>query len=135
VLHDDGAAVPLTIPRQKGETDLAVKEVKIGGSALYRLPHEEEARKDAEAARAAGRPQRKLATGAKSLVANTGYRRSWLRLTPRGSPSTRQRSRRMRSSMVSSCCAPACPMSALAVVLRYRSLLTVNRVFSLRKPC
>jgi hypothetical protein len=29
LLHDDGAAVPLTIPRQTGETDLAVREVKL----------------------------------------------------------------------------------------------------------
>ena len=31
VLHDDGATVPLTIPRQKGETDLAVREIKVEG--------------------------------------------------------------------------------------------------------
>ena len=52
VLHDDGAAVPLTIPRQKGETDLAVKEVKIEGRRYIVCRNEEEARKDA-AARAA----------------------------------------------------------------------------------
>ena len=48
VLHDDGAAVPLTIPRQKGETDLAVKEVKIAGRRYIVCRNEEEARKDAE---------------------------------------------------------------------------------------
>lgn len=31
VLDDDGVPVPLLIPRQKGETDLWVKEVKVGG--------------------------------------------------------------------------------------------------------
>ena len=31
VLEDDGVTVPLTIPRQRGETDLAIKEVKVDG--------------------------------------------------------------------------------------------------------
>ncbi len=76
VLHDDGATVPLTIPRQNGETDLAVKEVKIEGRRYIVCRNEEEARKDAEArATLLAGLQRKLATGAKSLVANTGYRR------------------------------------------------------------
>jgi transposase len=48
VLHDDGAAVPLTIPRQKGATDLAVKEVKVEGRRYIVCRNEEEARKDAE---------------------------------------------------------------------------------------
>src|SRR5208337_387436 len=76
VLHDDGAAVPLTIPRQKGETDLAVKEVKVEGRRYIVCRNEEEARKDAEtrAALLAGL-QRKLSGGAKSLVGNKGYRR------------------------------------------------------------
>ena len=37
VLHDDGMAVPLSIPRQKGETDLAVKGGQGRGPPLYRL--------------------------------------------------------------------------------------------------
>jgi hypothetical protein len=76
VLQDDGATVPLTIPHQTGETDLAVKEVKIAGRRNIVCRNEEEARKDAEtrAKLLAGLP-RKLAGGAKSLVANTGYRR------------------------------------------------------------
>ena len=31
VIDDDGAAVPLTIPRQKGETDVALREVSTAG--------------------------------------------------------------------------------------------------------
>jgi hypothetical protein len=31
VMRDDGIAVPLTIPRQKGQTQMAVKDVKIAG--------------------------------------------------------------------------------------------------------
>ena len=63
VRHDDGATVPLTIPRQKGETDLAVKEVKIQGRRYIVCPNDEEARKDAEArAKLLEGLQRKLAT-------------------------------------------------------------------------
>ena len=76
VLHDDGAAVPLTIPRQKGETDLAVTEVKVEGRRYIVCRNEEEARKDAETrAKLLAGLQRKLAGGAKGLVGNTGYRR------------------------------------------------------------
>jgi hypothetical protein len=98
VLCDDGVAVPLTIPRQKGETDLAVKEVKVGGRRYIVCRNEEEARKDAEtrATLLAGL-HRKLAGGAKGLVGNTGYRRFRVVL---------------RTSLA---------MSALAVVLRYRN--------------
>jgi len=74
VLHDDGATVPLTIPRQKSETDLAVKEIKIQGRRYIVCRNDEEARKDAEArARLPEGLQRKLATGAKSLVSNPSF--------------------------------------------------------------
>jgi hypothetical protein len=48
VLEDDGVAVPLVIPRQKGETDLAVKNVEVAGRRYVVCRNEEEARKDAE---------------------------------------------------------------------------------------
>src|SRR5580692_11287252 len=44
VLEDDGAAVPLVIPRQKGETELAIKEVKVSGRRYIVCRNEEEAR-------------------------------------------------------------------------------------------
>ena len=34
VIDDDGTAVPLTIPRQKGETDLAIKDIVVAGAAM-----------------------------------------------------------------------------------------------------
>ena len=81
--------MPLTIPRQRGETDLAVKEVKVQDRRYIVCRNEEEARKDTEARAALlDGLQRKLATGAKSLVANTGYRRflaapkEWVRHRP-----------------------------------------------------
>jgi transposase len=130
VLHDDGAAVPLTIPRQNGATDLSVKEVKVEGRRYIVCRNEEEARKDAEtrATLLAGL-QRKLAGGAKGLVGNKGYRRflaapgdDGFAIDPAKVEADAQFDRVfvLRTSL---------SMSALAVVLRYRNLLTVEQGF------
>jgi len=127
--HDDSATVPLSIPRQSGETDLAVKEVKIERRRYIVCRNEEEARKDAEArATLLAGLQRKLAAGAKSLVANTGYRR--FLAAPQGDglaidPVKVEADAPfdgvfvLRTSL----------LSALAVVLRYRNLLAVEQSF------
>jgi hypothetical protein len=130
VLHDDGATVPLTIPRQRGETDLAVKEVKIEGRRYIVCRNEEEARKDAEArATLLAGLQRKLAGGAKSLVANTGYRR--FLGAPEGDgfaidPAKVEADAQFDGVFV---LRTSLSMSALAVVLRYRNLLAVEQSF------
>ena len=130
VLHDDGATVPLTIPRQKGETDLAVKEVKIEGRRYIVCRNEEEARKDADArTKLLAGLQRKLAGGAKSLVANTGYRR--FLAAPEGDgfaidPAKVEADAQFDGIFV---LRTSLSMSALAVVLRYRNLLTVEQSF------
>jgi hypothetical protein len=130
VLHDDGAAVPLTIPRQKGETDLAVKEVKIEGRRYIVCRNEEEARKDAEARAALlDGLQRKLATGAKSLVANTGYRHFLAAPDADGfaiDPAKVEADAQFDGIFV---LRTSLSMPALAVVLRYRNLLTVEQSF------
>jgi transposase len=71
VIEDDGVAVPLTIPRQKGETDLAVKDVVLAGRRYVLTRNPEQARKDAETRTAllAGL-ERKLTQGDKALVGN-----------------------------------------------------------------
>jgi transposase len=130
VLHDDGAAVPLTIPRQKGETDLAVKEVKIQGRRYIVCRNEEEARKDAEArAKLLDGLRRKLATGAKSLVANTGYRR--FLAAPEGDGFAIDSAKVEADAQFDGIFVlrTSLSMSALAVVLRYRNLLTVEQSF------
>jgi hypothetical protein len=130
VLHDDGATVPLTIPRQRGETDLAVKEVKIEGRRYIVCRNEEEARKDAEArATLLAGLQRKLAGGAKSLVANTGYRR--FLAAPEGDgfaidPAKVEADAQFDGVFV---LRTSLSTSALAVVLRYRNLLAVEQSF------
>jgi hypothetical protein len=130
VLHHDGAAVPLTIPRQKGATDLAVKEVKVAGRRYIVCRNEEEARKDAEtrATLLAGL-QRKLAGGAKGLVGNKGYRRFLATPGDDGfaiDPVKVEADAQFDGLFV---LRTSLSMSALAVVLRYRNLLTVEQSF------
>jgi hypothetical protein len=130
VLHDDGAAVPLTIPRQKGETDLAVKEVKIEGRRYIVCRNEEEAHKDAETrVKLLAGLQRKLAKGGKNLVGNTGYRR--FLAAPEGDgfaidPAKVEADAHFDGVFV---LRTSLTLSALAVVLRYRNLLVVEQSF------
>jgi hypothetical protein len=130
VLHDDGAAVPLTIPRQKGETDLAVKEVKVLGRRYIVCRNEQEACKDAETrTKLLAGLQRKLAVGGKSLVGNTGYRRFLAAPKADGfaiDPAKVEADARFDGVFV---LRTSLSMSALAVVLRYRNLLAVEQSF------
>lgn len=76
VITDDGVPVPLAIPRQKGETRLAVKDVTIDGRRYIVCRNEEQAQKDAETrAQILARLDTALAGDDMKLVANTGYRR------------------------------------------------------------
>jgi hypothetical protein len=137
VLHDDGATVPLTIPRQKGETDLAVKEVKVLGRRYIVCRNAEEARKDAETrTKLLDGLQRKLAEGGKSLVANTGYRRFLAAPEADGRASTRARVAIDPAKVEADAqfdgvfvLRTSLTLSALAVVLRYRNLLAVEQSF------
>jgi hypothetical protein len=130
VLHDDGAAIPLTIPRQRGETDLAVKEVKVLGRRYIVCRNAEEARKDAETrAKLIDGLQRKLAEGGKSLVANTGYRRFLAAPEADGfaiDPAKVEADAQFDGVFV---LRTSLTLSALAVVLRYRNLLAVEQSF------
>jgi hypothetical protein len=69
-------AVPLVIPRQKSQTQLAIKETTLKGRRYVLCRNEEEAKKDADrwAAILAGL-DRKLTHGDKALVSNKGSRR------------------------------------------------------------
>jgi hypothetical protein len=130
VLEDDGVAVPLIIPRQKGETELAVKEVPLAGRRYIVCRNEEEARKDAETrTKLLADLNRKLAQGDKKLVANAGYRR--FLAAPEGrcfaiDPAKVEADAQfdgifvLRTNM---------KLSALAVVLRYRNLLALEQSF------
>ena len=123
--------MPLTIPRQKGETELAIKEVMVAGRRYVVCRNEEEASKDAEtrAALLAGL-ERKLAQGDKALVGNGGYRR-FLSRSRAGEgftidPAKVEADARFDGLFV---LRTNTRLSALQVVLRYRNLLAVEEGF------
>lgn len=134
VLEDDGVAVPLTIPRQKGETQLAVSEVTVAGRRYVLCRNEEEAAKDAEArAEILAGLQRQLARGDKALVANKGFRR-FLASPDRQAfaidPTKVEDDAKFDGLFV---LRTNTRLSALQVVLRYRNLLAVEDSFKTAK--
>jgi hypothetical protein len=134
VIDDDGVTVPLAIPRQKGETQLAIKTVTIGGRRYVLCRNEEEAKKDAEARAAIlAALERKLAQGDKSLVSNTGFRRflgsrKGERFTI--DPAKVEADARFDGLFI---LRTNTKLSALQVVLRYRNLLAVEDAFKTTK--
>ncbi len=116
VIEDDGVAVPLVIPRQKGHTQLDISEVTCSGRRYILCRNEEQANKDAEtrAALIAGLehklaqslpPRRRGATRRSSPIPGTAAFSK--NRKARGSSSTPPKSRLTPGSTASSCCAPA----------------------------
>jgi hypothetical protein len=134
VIEDDGVAVPLIIPRQKGETQLAIKEVTLNGRRYVWCRNQEEARKDAErrAVLLAGL-ERKLANGDKALVSNRGFRR-FVKTIASGNFSIDydkvEADAKFDGLFV---LRTNTKLSALQVVLRYRNLLAVEDTFRTAK--
>ncbi|WP_316980125.1 IS1634 family transposase [Shumkonia mesophila] len=134
VLDDDGAAVPLTIPRQKGETQLDIKDVTIAKRRYVLARNEEEARKDAEArADILAGLERKLAQGDKALVGNAGFRR--FLAEPKGGGFTIDEAKVEADARFDGLFVlrTNTKLSALQVVLRYRNLLAVEDAFRAAK--
>ncbi|MGL4939758.1 MAG: IS1634 family transposase [Bifidobacterium asteroides] len=134
VLDDDGVAVPLTIPRQRGETQLEVKDVILSGRRYVLCRNEEQAQKDAELRTAllAGL-EKKLAEGDKALVGNTGYRRFLKAPDQDGfaiDPAKVEADARYDGVFV---LRTNTTLSPLQVVLRYRNLLAVEDSFKAAK--
>jgi hypothetical protein len=134
VIDDDGVAVPLVIPRQKGETQLAIKTVTIGGRRYVLCRNKEEAKKDAEARAAIlAALERKLAEGDKALVGNAGFRRFLGSRKGEGftiDPAKIEADARFDGLFV---LRTNTKLSALQVVLRYRNLLAVEDAFKTTK--
>jgi hypothetical protein len=130
VIDDDGVAVPLTIPRQKGETDLAVKDVVVAGRRYVLCRNEDQARKDAQTRTAllAGL-ERKLTQGDKALVGNAGYRR--FLADPAGDGFTIDAAKVEADARFDGLFVlrTNTRLTALQVVLRYRNLLAVEQGF------
>jgi Transposase DDE domain len=134
VIDDDGVAVPLVIPRQKGETLLAVKEVKIAGRRYVLCRNEEEAQKDAAArAELVAGLERKLAQGDKALVSNKGFRR-FLK-TPESDGFVIDRAKVEAAARYDGLFVlrTNTRIAALQVVLKYRNLLAVEDAFKTAK--
>jgi hypothetical protein len=134
VLEDDGVAVPLLIPRQKGATELAIKDITVGGRRYVLCRNEEEAKKDAEARVAIiASLERKLAQGDKALVGNKGYRR--FLATPGDEHFTIDPARVAEDERFDGVFVlrTNTKMSALQVALRYRNLMAVEDAFKTAK--
>ena len=134
IIEDDGLAVPLLIPRQKGETELAVRETTIAGRRYVICRNEEEAQKDAAArTELIASLERKLAQGDKALVANKGFRR-FLK-TPQGDGFVIDRAKVEADARFDGLFVlrTNTKIAALQVVLRYRNLLAVEDAFKTAK--
>lgn len=133
IIEDDGLAVPLLIPRQKGETELAVRETTIAGRYVI-CRNAEAAKKDAAAgAELVVGLERKLAQGDKALVANKGFRR-FLK-TAEGDGFVIDRAKVEADARFDGLFVlrTNTKIAALQVVLRYRNLLAVEDAFKTAK--
>jgi hypothetical protein len=134
VMEDDGLSVPLVIPRQKGETELAIRETTIAGRRYVVCRNAEDAKKDAAArAELVAGLERKLARGDKALVANKGFRR-FLK-TPEGDGFVIDRAKVEADARFDGLFVlrTNTKIAALQVVLRYRNLLAVEDAFKTAK--
>ena len=117
-------------PRQKGETELAVRETTIAGRRYVICRNAEEAKKDAAArAELVAGLERKLAQGDKALVANKGFRR-FLK-TPEGDGFVIDRAKVGADARFDGLFVlrTNTKIAALQVVLRYRNLLAAEDAF------
>jgi hypothetical protein len=136
VIEDDGAMVPLVVPRAKGlETQLEAKAVEIEGRRYIVCRNEERAAEDA-ATRAAilDALARQLGRGDKSLIGNAGFRR-YLRTTTEGrafaiDPERVAADARWDGVFVLRTNTRLHPLAAMT---RYRNLAAVERAFELAK--
>jgi hypothetical protein len=119
VIEDDGISVPLLIPRQKGETEIAVRETTIAGRRYIICCNDEEARKDAEAR-------------AELIV---GLERSSRKVTRHWSPTRASAvsSRRLRATALSLIGPRSRPTAASTAVIR-RPVRAAHQHENLRPP-
>jgi Transposase DDE domain len=134
VLEDERPLTPLLIERARGETQLFVKEVKVGGARYILCRNEAEAERDRSERQAivAGLTKQ-LARGDKALIGNSGYRRYLRRTDDRKSgPAFAIDSGKLAEEarydgvFVLRTNARVTPLQA---VLRYRDLLKVEDLF------
>jgi hypothetical protein len=132
VLDDDAPFVPLLVERQRGETQLFVKQVVVEGKRYVVARNEAEAEKDrADRQAIVAGLEKQLARGDKALVGNSAYRRYLKRSDP-GKPAFEidagklALEARFDGIFVLRTNARVTPLQA---VLRYRDLLQVEDLF------
>jgi transposase len=134
VLEDERPLTPLLIERARGETQLFVKEVKVGDARYILCRNEAEAERERTERQAivAGLTKQ-LARGDKALIGNSGYRR-YLRRTddrksgPAFAIDTGKLAEEARYDGVFVLRTNA-RVTPLQAVLRYRDLLQVEDIF------
>jgi hypothetical protein len=134
VLGDDTPFTPLAIDRQRGETQLFIKEVRVGKQRYIVCRNEAEAAKDkAERQTIIAGLQAQLKKGDKALVGNSAYRR-YLRTTGKKAfeidAGKLGEEARYDGIFVLRTNARITPLQA---VLRYRDLLQVETLFQAAK--
>jgi hypothetical protein len=136
VLDDERPLTPLLVERARGETQLFVKEVKVGAARYILCRNETEAERDrGERQAIVAGLAKQLARGDKALIGNSAYRR-YLRRTPSGNgkpgaafeidPGKLADEARYDGLFVLRTNARISPLQA---VLRYRDLLQVEDLF------
>lgn len=136
VLEDTAPLTPLLVERARGETQLFVKEVKVGAARYILCRNEAEAERERTERQAIiGGLAKQLARGDKALIGNSAYRR-YLRRTPSANgkpgpafeidPGKLADEARFDGVFVLRTNAQITPLQA---VLRYRDLLQVEDLF------
>jgi Transposase DDE domain len=136
VLDDPKPFVPLLIERQRGKTQLFVKEVVVAGRRYVVCRNEAEAEKDrADRQAIIDGLQKQLARGDKAIVGNSAYRR-YLKRTDPHNPAfaidTGKLAEEARYDGVFVLRTNA-KITPLQAVLRYRELVQVEQVFQTAK--
>src|SRR5262249_25534682 len=135
VLEDEQPLTPLLVDRARGETQLFVKEVKLGAARSILCNEVEAERERTERQAIVAGLSKQLARGDKALIGNPAYRR-YLRRTPSGDgkpgpafeidPGKLAEEARFDGVFVLRTNARVTPLQA---VLRYRDLLPVEELF------
>jgi Transposase DDE domain len=136
VLEDEQPLTPLLVDRARGETQLFVKEVKLGAARYILCRNEAEAERERNERQAIVTGlSKQLARGDKALIGNSAYRR-YLRRTPSADgkpgpafeidPGKLAEEARFDGVFVLRTNARVTPLQA---VLRYRDLLQVEDLF------
>ena len=135
VLENEKPFTPLLIERARGETQLFVKEVMVGGARYVVCRNEAQAEKDrADRHAIVDGLGRQLKKGDKALIGNAGYRRYLRRPGPGAAfeidPGKLAEEARYDGIFVLRTNARVTPLNA---VLRYRDLLAVETLFRTAK--